>query len=371
MTDQIGQALKAARQAAGLSVAVVARAALFSESHLRNVENGHRVPGRDIVTAYDDVIGAGGVLLDLFDMRYQEDDVKRRVLLGILGTVTGLGVAAPALVAETLRESLLVALGGDDWPDIAEEYGRRFMYEPPDLLQRRLEGDLLVLRHTLANAESAAVILVAPRLMAVHGMLSANLGDVDNAIRWYRAARLAADRTGDSHLRQWVRGREAFRRGYEGARPAEVLAITSDVDDIEAYLATAQAYARLSENRRAILSLNSARQSQDAAASADENYPSIYTMPEWRMALSSAYVYALMGDPVACDKELESVDPPSEVRRWESQLEMQRAVAHTRSGDIREGRDIATKALHATPKQERSIVLAEMHREAMTCTGRS
>lgn len=177
----------------------------------------------------------------------------------------------------------------------------------------------------------------------------------------YRAARITADGTGDSRLREWVRGREAFRRGYEGAAPSEVLTMAVGVEEVEAKLAVAQAYARLDQTAQACIALTEARRLHSTA---DQSESTIYAMPAWRMALSSAYVYALLGDVKGCDKEHSAVVPPDTVKRWEPQREIQSAVAYTRSGDIASGAVIANKVMHKTPDEERSIVLKEMYMEA-------
>jgi hypothetical protein len=284
-------------------------------------------------------------------------------VIDALGTIAGLGIANSRFVAESLRASLLSALGGDDWHEIAAEYGRRFMSDPPSVFQSQLAGDLMILRQSLDWAESQAARLAAPRLMTLQGMAIANKGDVATAARWYRAARIAADRSEDHTLRQWVRGREAFRRGYEGASPGEVLAIAYGVHDIEAYLSVAQAYARIGEVSRALTELSNARRIHEVT---DQSETTIYSMPPWRMALSSAYVYALMGDVDQCNRELDQVAPPASVKRWEAQLEIQRAVAYARAGEIKLGRETARNLMHSMPKEERSIVVLEMSREAMT-----
>lgn len=368
MSETVGQALRAAREAAGLSIGKLARSATFSESHLRSVENGNRKITVDIVEAYDGTLGTGGILVDLFIADQNDDDVRRRTALGLLGTITSLGVSAPKLIAESLRESILSAFGADDWSAVTVEYGQRFMNDPPLLFKKQISGDLFILRQAISTSDVTGSRLAAPRLMTLYGMVSANLGDAAEAARWYRGARLAADRTGDDDLCQWVRGREAFRRGYEGANPSEVLAIGSGVEDIEAKLAIAQAYARLGERTQAVKALREARYLHGTS---DQSETTIYAMPAWRMSLSAAYVYALLGDVSGCESELAVVDPPVNVKRWQSQLELEHAVALARSGDTVTGIVTADKVMRATPEEERSIVLAEMYKEATACAKQS
>ncbi len=70
----IGHDLRAAREAAGLSIARLARLTAFSESHLRNAENGNRVVTIDIAEAYDRALDTGGVIVNLF-VAYADDDL--------------------------------------------------------------------------------------------------------------------------------------------------------------------------------------------------------------------------------------------------------------------------------------------------------
>ncbi len=184
MTETVGEALRATREAAGVPIAKLARQLRFSESHLRSAENGNRKITRDVVEGYDKALGTGGLLLDLLIADEGGDEMRRRVVLGVLGTITGLGFAGSQVIAESLRESLLSAIGSEDWQEVATEYGQRFLSDPPSLFRSRLTGDLLVLRQTILAKGSATSRLAAPRLMMLHGMIMANLGDAVGAARW-------------------------------------------------------------------------------------------------------------------------------------------------------------------------------------------
>jgi transcriptional regulator with XRE-family HTH domain len=357
----LGHALREARQQAGHSTARFAKLLNVSDAYVRSIENGNRPATHEIVEAYDSVLGTGGLLVDLYVAERNGDDMRRRTVLALLGMAASAGVAAPPVFVEALRDRLLASLDLDDWEEIALDYGHRFMIDEPEELQRELTADLLVLRLSLTESDTLTARSAAPRLMLLNGMLLANTGDAQQGARWYRAARLAADRTDDTRLRQWVRGREAFRRGYEGADPREIVRIGESVDDVEAQLAVAQAYARLGEPKLAERGLSDARRIYERA---DQNEETIFAMPPWRMALSSAYVYALKGDVEHSESELAEVHPPASVARWEAQLEIQRAVALSHSGDQTAGSQLANLVMRATPAEERSVVLSEMCREA-------
>jgi hypothetical protein len=173
----------------------------------------------------------------------------------------------------------------------------------------------------------------------------------------------------DQNDKRYQSGR-AIQRLYSPAQhaPREVLVLASGVEDVEAKLAVAQAYARLDLSAQARAALDEARRLHDIA---DQSESTIYAMPAWRMALSSSYVYALLGDVQGCNDELAAVTPPPVVRRWEAQREIQRAVAYTRSGDTANGAVTANKVMHETLEEERSIVFSEMYKEATRRTRES
>lgn len=360
--------MRAVREATGLSFAQLAAATGYSRVCLANVEAGRRAVSdeaiAEYVAAYDRALHTGGLLLDYWTAVQEGDEVRRRAVVFALSTLGSVAISGRDFVAEALRSSILNAIGGDDWHELAVEHGRRFMSDAPAVFRSRLAGDLLNLKGALETAESPSALTAAARLMTLQAMGTANVGDTLGAQRWYRAARIAADTSDDVGLSTWVRGREAFRRGYEGAAPAEVLAIANGVDSqVEALLAVAQAYARLGDRALALQALDDARRLHD---SCDQDETSIYAMPNWRMAVSTAYVFALLGDPDACMAELEGAPRPT-LRRWDAQYDLQQAVALTRSGDLAGGAAAAREVWHRLPADQRSIVVAQMMREA---TGR-
>jgi transcriptional regulator with XRE-family HTH domain len=356
-----GEALREVREATGATMRRLAHGTAYSPSHLRSVENGNRRATPDLVEACDDALRAGGILIALFHAEEADDQVRRRTILATLGTLAAVGMPNPRLICEALRSDLLSVLGVSDWNEISAEYGQLFVTESPDDFQVRLTGDLLVLRSTLSTGSDQAEH-AAPRLMMLQGMVTANLGDRDAASRWYRAARLAADASHDGTVRQWIQGREVFRRGYEGAPPERVLAEAADVDDVEARLASAQALARLQETARAYAALVEARRLHEVC---DQSEDTIYAMPHWRMALSAAHVYALAGDVTRCEDELALVAPPAVVQRWEAQADMQRAVAYGKSGDRSTAAQIVESIVNSGNFDERSVILTEMRKDAL------
>ena len=96
--DDVGTQLRVAREAAGLSLAQMARMTRYGKSYLGNVETGRRRATPGVVLAYQRALG---------------DDMDRRAML------TGLtaGLVAPAAVGELIQRGFAAALadrGADD-----------------------------------------------------------------------------------------------------------------------------------------------------------------------------------------------------------------------------------------------------------------
>lgn len=363
MDRPLGNTFRELRKSSGFSAARIAALAYVSEPYIRQIENGTRPMTFAVAEAYDRVLEKGGLLVDLYTADKGGDDVRRRTVLACLATVAGTGVPAADLLSELLRTDLLASLGQPDWMETADDLGQRFTTDAPDVMRLRLSRDLMVLRHALAEEQSAAR-LAAPRLMLLYGMLLGNAGQLEDARAWYRAARVAAEDLPDEGLRHRVRGRETFRLGYEGARPETVLALAEGVRDVEAHLAAGQAYARLNQPSRALEALERAQRLYDRA---EDDSQSIFEMPEWRMILSSAYVHALLGDTATTESLLDQVQPPPVVARWQSQRDMQRAVAYARARDVGTGMTIAETVFEQAPAEEQSAVLSEMCSEVRRC----
>jgi transcriptional regulator with XRE-family HTH domain len=76
----LGRAIRTLRERAGrFSRSAFARACHTSESHLRNIENGHKRPSKPLLAAIENELGANGVLADLAEHTHDPD--RRRSLL--------------------------------------------------------------------------------------------------------------------------------------------------------------------------------------------------------------------------------------------------------------------------------------------------
>ncbi len=165
-----------------------------------------------------------------------DDDALRRVLLRLIadtGADSAAAIDGPFFGAvDRIRRRMDDALLGatvsatmlDQWEDSADGYGRQYRSVPPlrllcDVLlelgdvRRMCEG-----RQPVEFAER--LCRLAAKLSALAGMTMINIGDQRLARSFFRTARMAADETGDRHLRGWVTVRESMVPLYY-ADPAE------------------------------------------------------------------------------------------------------------------------------------------------------
>lgn len=200
----VGAGLRAAREAAGLSLTQMAGRTRYGRGYLGNVETGMRRATADVVLAYERALG--------------EDMDRREMLSGLAASAI-----APAAVGALIRRGFAAALGAgrvDDWLERVDGYGRDYMTLGAARLQPRLAGDLVVIQQYLG---SAALWAAAARMLTVYGKTTPGARE---ASRWYLLAAVAADRSGDVDTQVWVRGRSALALAYEGAglRTATTLA---------------------------------------------------------------------------------------------------------------------------------------------------
>ncbi|MFV2019842.1 helix-turn-helix domain-containing protein [Micromonospora sp. LOL_023] len=348
--NDIGEKLRAARESAGISLARMAALSHFSKGHLSNVEAGRRTATADVMIAYEQVLG---------------DQMQRRGLIAGLAA----GVVAPAAVSELIHRGFTAALDDpaaeEQWRERADNLGRDYMSVGAGELQERLASDLVVLQQQLGTPTMWGL---AARFLSVYGKTT---GEAREAIRWYRMAAVAADRSGDTTVRVWVRGRAALALGYEGA----ALAVAQDLADqaltlterpslgrLNALMAKAQMAGVRGERAAALAHLDTARRVFDQIGSTE--LISDFAVPEWRMATFTSMLLARLGDPSAIDaQEWSDRTRPASLARFATHIEMHRGLMLVRFGDQAEGIRYARSALAKLPTAKHSQSLRLMLRE--------
>jgi hypothetical protein len=356
--DNLGAALRKAREAENVKLSTIADRSHYSKSHLSNVEVGRRAATASVVLAYARVLG--------------DDCMNRR---GIL-TAAAASVVAPAAAGELIHAGFSAALrcrgAEEDWANRVIGYGRDYMAVGAGPLQHRLAEDLVLMQQQLGTPRMWAA---ASRLLAVYGKTT---GEPKEAIRWYRLAVEAADRSGDRPVRVWVRGRAAIALAYEGAalNTAESLADQAielndkpSIGRLNALMARAHVAAGREDLAGAIAADDAARRVFERVASPDGEI-SDFAVPAWRMATFRSMLWARLGDVERGEEAQADADQtrPKELTRFATHIELHRGLMMAKAGDQSGGLGYAQRAMDALPEDRRSqtlrLVMAQVERAA-------
>lgn len=351
--DDMRVILKRARELMGVTREALAKRGSFTAGHIANIENGYRRITEDVITAYAAALGAS-----LLVQVWKGNAMQRRAVVRALGLVTA---GSSVVLSDALRMSTMDSFGvPESWKDVSDRAGEMFLTQPAHDVHRMVSSHLLLLGD---QADRPGAREAASRLMLLYGQATANTGEPEAAIGWYRAARQMADSTGDVRLITWIRGREAFRWSSDGvATPDQVLHLTSGLDDrsSEGHLARAYALARLGERTQALAALADAER---AYPHTDQSEGTAYGFQPWRLALCTAYVSALLGDVKSAERA-SSVALPSALIRFAAQRELTSAVALATAGDKIEAAATARRVLDDHPAEQSSTILTTMVKEA-------
>jgi transcriptional regulator with XRE-family HTH domain len=354
--DEIGARLRTAREAAGLSLAELARRTHYGKGYLGNVETGVRRATPDVVLAYEQALG------DLMDRR---------------GLLTGLAssIVAPAAVSELIHAGFAEVLDGraadDDWAQRVIEYGQDYMTQGAAVVQNRLARDLVILQQHL---DQPRLWGSAARLLTTYGKTAT---DRKEAVRWYRLAASAADRSEDRDTQIWVRGRSALALAYEAAEiptardlAEQALAISDkpSLGRLNALVAQAHVAGVRGDVGGAKRLLDEARRVFDVAGS-DEQV-SDFAVPEWRFHTFASMLLSRLGDPDAVEEQ-EAADHtrPKTLPRFATHIELHRGLMLAKAGDHEGGLEYARSALDKLSPERHSLSLRLMFAEVAKVAG--
>lgn len=309
------------------------------------------------------------------------EDVHRRRFLQSLAALGTSSLTGP----EALRHELFSATGGDaadltEWEAIAWEYGSTYAATPPLDLMGQLATDMVVAREQLGRARTdlqrRGLQRVIAQLAAYTAQTAGNLGNRREAVRWWRAARQAADASAHAEIRVWVRGREIVRGMYEH-RPVdyllnladEALAITDrpGVGTGSVMSGRAQALAmsgRAAEARAALADLYEMVDRLPSRVRTDVE--SMYGWPEYRLRHTESLVFTHIGDLVAAEAAQDQALTlyPAGFFRERTQVQLHRAQRLIRGGEPVAGAADACAALDGLPEGHRIEVVLEVARWA-------
>ncbi|WP_161790962.1 helix-turn-helix transcriptional regulator [Actinomadura welshii] len=303
---------------------------------------------------------------------FEDDEVKRRALLGILATtaaaapVTQLGYDAErfrAILTGTLT-SEATTRDADAWEQVVYDYAHEVNQLPPAVLLPDLLADLAELDLHITRAHGLVwrrLVNTAALLAALTAFELTSAGDPRSARRWWRTADQAADRSGNKETACNVRGMEAVLTLYRGSAEASgASAIRSAEAALEvspdkpcfgtasAYSAKAQAYAQLGRHEEAErVMIDQRRLFERIPAQVSDDKTSAWGWSEQRHHHVTSYVHMHAGD---LERAQEAQDTaiglyPSERFLGRAQVELHRAGVLIRTGDTDAGAQHVTHVI--------------------------
>lgn len=298
-----------------------------------------------------------------------EADVNRRQFVSHMAATS----IAPVVASDLLSQGFSARLHStgpdvEKWEGKLVQYGTDYMSQGAAQIQQRLAGDLVVLQQQL---DSPRMWAVASRLMTLFAKTYPG-SDGNKAISWYRMAAEAADRSHDTDIRVWVRGRAAIALGYEGAAlpvahqfADQALAISDrpGLGRLNAVWGKAHAAAIQGDIRTARQLIDDGRRVFDRAGS--EEQTSDYAVPWWRVNVFLSLLAARLGDEQLAVQAQEAArrELPITLPRFATHLDMHRGLMLVRAGDRDEGIKLARLALDALPPEKHSLTLRMLMEE--------
>jgi hypothetical protein len=274
---------------------------------------------------------------------------------------------APIVAADLIHSGFAAALDGrgpgeDEWQEKLVGYGQDYMSLGAVEIQKRLAADLLVVQQQL---DRPVLWDVSSKLMTLYGKTFPG-SDGSKAVRWYRTAIAAADRSENDETRVWVRGRAAIALGYEGAslgmaetfaKQASAISGKPSLGRLNAVMGMAHVAAIRGDRSTALGLLDEGRRFFDVVGSDEQT--SDYAVPEWRMNVFVSLLFARLGEERKAVEAQDTAEAllPGSLPRFATHLEMHRGLMLAQAGDRAGGVAYARAALDRLPPEKHSLTL--------------
>lgn len=329
----------------------------IAREYVSRWENGKRMPGSWWLAHLATVFQVPMTVLE------EGERVDRRKFLTDVSAAAVAPIVAADLIGHGFGAALRSRPTADVWRGKVADYGHSYMTSGAAEIQQRLAADLVVLQQQLDTPEMWST---AARLMTLYGKTYPG-SDGARAVRWYRMAAEAADRSGDVSSRVWVRGRAAIALGYEGAS-LPVAAMFADqalaLDDrpslgrLNAVMGKAHVAAIRGDRQSALTLLAEGQRVFESAGSTDTE-ASDYAVPWWRMNVFTSLLAARLGEErlAVQAQEAARASLPASLPRFATHLELHRGLMLTHAGDHSGGVAQARAALAALPPSKHSLTL--------------
>jgi transcriptional regulator with XRE-family HTH domain len=387
------------RVAAGLSQEGLAEKVGVDRSTVVRWESGSTKPQpalrHRLASALDLTVGELAGLLCVSDMRgveapaaiAAEESMERRQLLGGL---SGLALAPLPTQAAQALESTRLEIGAvlpgsclDDWEQCLTEHGRAYLATPPPVFISDLASDLTHFRRVatglkVTGSKYSQWCRTACRMSGLMAKSLGNLGHRADSARWWRTAQSAGEASGDLETRLWVRG-ERIVRGLYDHQPTplllrqadEAIGLAKERDCAGLAMASAgraQVLALLEDLSSSRTEISRTQRLLDrlpVAVTSDQD--SVFRWSEDRLRYTEAWVHAYSGDEMRTDTAADraKILYPKGDCRTPAQIELLRALARSRSGDVTEAVRHSHAIVASLPSAHRTTMIGELARSVL------
>lgn len=382
--------IRSRRKAAGFSQPHLGREVGYSRQYISSAENvQHGVPSLELVQAIDKRLDAGNELVELrkaaqleaYAIRNnltgivrvedprpdggvgsEEDDVKRRTLLGLVGQIA---VSSPLVDRlEEVRRGLdgmfpaePTDRDADDWEQTVATYAHEVGAMPATQLLGDLVADFEEIKRRISEATGilrTRLVHSGTQLAALTAISLLNLRQQRSAERWWRTASRAAEGAKDPKLTALVSGRQAVFSLYT-VPPSRVLMLAGTavergrsrpcVGVISGLAAQAQILSEIGRYAEARVALNQVVDMFDRLPeSAMTDQQCQWNWAEQRLRHVESHVHAHAGrvDEARTAHDAASACYPSGNYQGRTQVAIHQAVAMIRAGDVSGGADHLT-----------------------------
>lgn len=314
-----------------------------------------------------------------------EETMERRALIfqsAALAALTACG-ATPMLeaVRHELHRSLAdngVTTDVDEWQEIARGYGQTYLTAAPATLLKTLLVDLggvqlTAQRHADDETTQRQLLQAGALLAAFTAHTAANLGELIEAHRWWRTARLAADRSADPYTIVWVRGREIVHAGYEQRPVHAILQLVSEaetrLDGVppealpELFSGKAQTLALAGRHTEAEQAMRQLRELPISSPHRD----SLFDWAEENVRFTESFAYSHAGNFTKAERAQETALAlyRNDNLRSPAQIELQRALCLVRMGNIAQGTRHAQETITNLPVVHRIRTIADLGQKVL------
>jgi tetratricopeptide (TPR) repeat protein len=228
----LGRSLAAYREAAGYSQHALAPLVHYGRSTIANVETGRQNVPQSFWNRCDEVLGAGGALLEAYEQLAVLVHGQRQAtaLDATRSYVDDDGAGAePSSVAEVIGRFSMPLSMVERMERLAFEQVARYPHTAPPEMWPVVRRELVRVRQALDRHQAVSVQLrltkVAGVLAGVAGNLSVDVGRRETALEYFDLSRLAGRESGDVDLTAWAIALESIDSFFNGhvGRATELL----------------------------------------------------------------------------------------------------------------------------------------------------